>query len=123
MKHPSPRQLGQTLRLAGGRMRDEFSRWTTYERLARQVEDVLKTLERLELKYQAYRAAIDKDRAEKGLPPFKTLREKVKVPGTIDLSYLPGEPESDESEEELPQDSPSSSPPPSESSPAESSGG
>lgn len=123
MKKPSPRQLGQSLRLAVGRMRDEFSRWTTYDRLVRQVEDVLRTLERLELKYQAFRQGIDRDRAEKGLPPFKTLKEKAKVPGTIDLSYLPGDIEETESSEESLPSPPSSSPLSSDSSPAESSGG
>lgn len=122
MKKPSPRQLGQSLRLAVGRMRDEFSRWTTYDRLARQVEDVLRTLERLELKYQALRQGIDRDRAEKGLPPFKTLKEKAKVPDVVDLSFAAPDWEPVPSEESPPS-APSSSPPSSESSPAESSGG
>lgn len=122
MKKPSPRQLGQSLRLAVGRMRDEFSRWTTYDRLVRQVEDVLRTLERLELKYQAFRQGIDRDRAEKGLPPFKTLKEKAKVPDVVDLSFAAPDWEPVPSEESPPS-APSSSPPSSESSPAESSGG
>lgn len=122
MKKPSPRQLGQSLRLAVARMRDEFSRWTTYDRLARQVEDVLRTLERLELKYQALRQGIDRDRAEKGLPPFKTLKEKAKVPDVVDLSFAAPDWEPVPSEESPPS-APSSSPPSSESSPAESSGG
>lgn len=122
MKKPSPRQLGQSLRLAVGRMRDEFSRWTTYDRLVRQVEDVLRTLERLELKYQAFRQGIDRDRAEKGLPTFKTLKEKAKVPDVVDLSFAAPDWEPVPSEESPPS-APSSSPPSSESSPAESSGG
>ncbi len=113
MKRPSPRQLGQEMRLAGGRMRDEFSRWTTYDRLVRQFEELLRTLERLELKYQAFRAGIDRERAEQGLPPLKLKAEKQKVPDAVDLAFLP----------ESPPPSPSPSPPSSESSPPEPSGG
>lgn len=123
MKRPSPRQLGQELRLAGGRMRDEFARWTTYERLYRQFEDLMRTLERLENKYQAYRHGIDKERAERGLPPYKPLKEKVRVPDTIDPSYLQSEGFSESAQGLAQEESPSSSPPSSPSSPPEPSGG
>lgn len=104
-------------------MRDEFARWTTYERLHRQFEDLMRTLERLENKYQAYRQGIDKERAERGLPPYKPLKEKARVPDTIDPSYLQSEGFS-ESAQGLPQEeSPSSSPPSSPSSPPVPSGG